>query len=157
MSTIHYALVKNGIVQTATDQDSSKVGDLPTHLGGVWIVSPAWVGTGDAYDGNVFTRPEPSGPPADPCEWLIDVGPFFDRFGAAKMAVLTSTHPIAKAVVLDAQVRKWIDLEREDVAEGIDALITIPIAGVDEALKTSILTTPVEAEENRALRKVYFQ
>ena len=29
--------------------------------------------------------------PAQPWEWLIDIGPFFDRFGAAKMAVLTSS------------------------------------------------------------------
>ena len=28
--------------------------------------------------------------PAQPWEWLIDIGTFFDRFGAAKMAVLTS-------------------------------------------------------------------
>jgi len=92
----------------------------------------------------------------DPAEWLIDVGPFFDRFGAAKMAVLTSANATVQALVKDLQIRKWIDLQRADVAAGIDALIALGVAGVDGALKTAVLTTPVTAGENEALRKVYF-
>lgn len=89
-------------------------------------------------------------------EWLIDVGPFFDRFGAAKMAVLTSANAVVRALITDITVRKWIDLQRADVAQGIDAIIAAGVAGVDESLKTAILTTPVTDEENLALRRVYF-
>ena len=91
-----------------------------------------------------------------PTEWLIDIGPFFDRFGAAKMPLLMSTNTTVQALVKDLQVRKWIDLKRADVASGIDALIALGVPGMTAELKASILTTPVSAEENFALRKVYF-
>lgn len=87
--------------------------------------------------------------------WLIDIGPFFDRFGAAKMAVLTSTDPGVKAILADTQVRKWIDLQRPDVAQSV-AYIGSVVAAVTPALQTAILTTPVTPEENLALRKLYF-
>ena len=92
----------------------------------------------------------------DPCEWLIDIGPFFDRFGAAKMNILASANATVQALVRDLQIRKWVDLQRADVTAGIDALIALGVAGVDGALKTAVLTTPVAAAENEALRKVYF-
>ena len=41
---------------------------------------------------------QPAPPVADPAEWFIDLGPFYDRFGAAKMAVLTSTDAGVKAI-----------------------------------------------------------
>ena len=94
-------------------------------------------------------------PAANPTEWLIDVGQFFDRFGAAKMAVLTSTDPGVKAILADTQVRKWIDLQRADVAQSVAYIGTV-VAAVTPALQTAILTTPVSPEENLALRKQFF-
>ena len=94
--------------------------------------------------------------PPSPTQWLIDVGPFFDRFGAAKMPLLMSTNATVQALVKDLQVRKWIDLQRPDVGQGIDALIALGVPGVTAELKTAILTTPVTADENFALNKVYF-
>lgn len=92
---------------------------------------------------------------ADPCEWLIDVGPFFDRFGAAKMAVLTSADAGVKAILQDIQVRKWIDLKRADVATSL-AYVGSKVPSVDATLQSAILTTPVAAADNLALRKLYF-
>lgn len=91
----------------------------------------------------------------NPVEWLIDIGPFFDRFGAAKMAVLTSADAGVKAILADTQVRKWIDLQRADVAQSVAYIGTV-VAAVTPALQTAILTTPVGPEENLALRKLYF-
>lgn len=91
-----------------------------------------------------------------PTDWLIDVGPFFDRFGPAKMPLLMSANATVQALVKDLQVRKWIDLQRPDVAAGIDALIALVVPGMTAELKAAILTTPVTAEENFALRRVYF-
>ena len=91
----------------------------------------------------------------DPCEWLIDIGPFFDRFGAAKLAVLTSADATVKAILQDIQVRKWIDLKRADVASSL-AYVGSKVPSVDATLQAAILTTPVAAADNLALRKLYF-
>lgn len=91
-----------------------------------------------------------------PTAWLIDTGPFFDRFGSAKMAVLTSTNATVKAIVQDVMVRKWVDLQRPDVAAGLAALKALGVSGVTDELIEAILTTPVAPAENEALRKVYF-
>lgn len=112
--------------------------------------------TGEAWVLREYVAPPPQPePPADPTAWLIDIGPFFDRFGAAKMAVLTSTDAGIKAILADTQVRKWIDLQRTDVAQSV-AYIGSVVAAVTPALQTAILTAPVTHEENLALRKLYF-
>lgn len=92
---------------------------------------------------------------ADPCEWLIDIGPFFDRFGAAKLAVLTCTDATVRAILADIQVRKWIDLKRADVATSL-AYVGSKVPAVDAALQSAILNTPVTAADNLALRKLFF-
>lgn len=91
----------------------------------------------------------------DPCEWLIDKGPFFDRFGAAKMTVLTSNDAVIKAILLDIGARHWIDLKRPDVATSL-AYVGSVVPAVDATLQAAILTTPVAAADNLALRKLYF-
>ena len=93
--------------------------------------------------------------PVNPTAWLIDVGPFFDRFGAAKMAVLTSPDAGVKAILADTQVRRWVDLHRADVVQSVAYIGTV-VAAVTPALQSAILTTPVAPEENIALRKQYF-
>lgn len=124
-------------------------------VGGNWVdVTGSNVGVGHIdLGGGVY------GPPAvdDPTQWLIDVGPFMDRFGLAKLAVLSSTNTTVKALITDLMSRKWIDLQRPDLAAGIDLIIAAGVAGVDGALKTSILTTPVQPIENLALRRLYFR
>ena len=97
----------------------------------------------------------PAPPEVDPTTWFIDIGPFYDRFGAAKMAVLTSTDAGVKAIMADIQIRKWIDLQRADVISSL-AYVGSVVPSVTGALQTAILTTPVSAEENLALRKSYF-
>jgi len=91
----------------------------------------------------------------DPCQWLIDIGPFYDRFGAAKMAVLTSTDAGVKAIMSDVSIRKWIDLKRADVASSL-AYIGSKVPAVDATMQAAILNTAVAPEENLALRKLYF-
>lgn len=48
--------------------------------------------------------------PVDPARWKIYVGAFFDRFGAAKIAILSDPDPMVQAVIKDATVRTHIDL-----------------------------------------------
>ena len=117
------------------------------------VLAGATVSPGDTYADGAGFSPAPA---ADPAAWLIDVGPFFDRFGMAKMALLMSSNATVKALVADLQVRKWVDLRRPDVAAGLDALIQIGVPGVNAALKAAILETPVTPDENLALRVQFF-
>ena len=95
-------------------------------------------------------------PPDNPVwAWYIDIGPFFDRFGAAKMSVLTSSDVGVKAILADTQVRKWIDLKRPDVTQSI-AYIASVVPSLTAELQDSILNTAVSSEENLALRRVFF-
>ena len=144
-----YAILSDNIVSNVIEADA----DFAAAVGAVLCPTGR---IGDLYAGGVFVTPEPPPPTPSPTDWLIDVGPFFDRFAGAKMALLTSANATVQALVKDLQVRKWIDLQRADVASGIDALIALGVPGMTAELKTAILTTLPTAEENFALRKVYF-
>ena len=146
-----YAQFNNANVVVAISSLHSTV-DAPNMIA---IASPSAAKLGDVYSGGIFTTPAPPTPPADPCQWLIDIGPFFDRFGATKMAVLTSTDAGVKAILQDIQVRKWIDLQRADVISSL-AYVGSVVPSVTGPLQTSILTTPVAPAENLALRRLYF-
>ena len=87
--------------------------------------------------------------------WYIDIGPFFDRFKTQKLAVLSSTDVTVQAILRDVQVRKWVDLQRPDVAQSL-AYIGSKVTGLTAAMQTEILTTPVTDDENMALLKTYF-
>ena len=91
----------------------------------------------------------------NPTEWLIDIGPFFDRFGAAKMAVLTSPDAGVKAILTDTQVRKWLDLKLPELVQSV-TYVGAKVPAVTTELQDTILNTPVAPEENLALRKLYF-
>ena len=93
--------------------------------------------------------------PAPAWEWFIDIGPFFDRFGTAKMAVLTSSDVGVQAIIKDTQVRKWLDLKLPEIASAV-AYIGTKVPALTAELQQSILNTPVEEKENLALRKLYF-
>lgn len=69
--------------------------------------------------GNYREVPEPPAPPPEPEKRHITVGAFFDRFGAEKWSVLASTDPMVQAMVRDASARKFIDLDRPDLLQGL--------------------------------------
>lgn len=73
----------------------------------------------------------------------ISVGAFFDRFGAAKYAILADTAPAVQALIKDASVRQFIDLDRVDLPAGLQMLVD---AGhtIDPA---AILSAPIESWE----------
>jgi hypothetical protein len=161
---MEYALVKNALVENVIVADEAFVAQIAADWDHIErIDTPAeqalGVGIGWGWTGTEFTAPPapPAPEPAPPPIWLwfIDLGPFYDRFGAAKMAVLTSTDAGVKAIIADLNIRKWVDLQRADVATAL-AYVGSVVPAVTPALQTQILTTPVANEENLALRKVYF-
>lgn len=144
-----WAIIENGVVINVTQGEQ---------LDQAWIECGDEVGIGWTYDGTFHAPPAPPAPPppSPPVyEWFIDLGPFYDRFGAAKMAVLTSPDAGIKAILADVNIRKWVDLQRADVAQAL-AYIGSVIPAVDATLQASILTAPVAEHENLALRRLYF-
>jgi len=120
----------------------------PNWTGYQWVMLP-------------YTKPpegvevEPSPESSQPWEWLIDIGPFFDRFGTAKMAVLTSADVGVQAILKDVQIRKWLDLKLPELEQSLTYVGT-KVPAVTAELQDTILNTPVAEAENLALRKLYF-
>lgn len=153
-----YALIKNGIVENCIIADAEFAAQIALEWDDVVAMATVETcGIGWTYANGVFTAPTPIVPPvpADPAEWLIDLGPFYDRFSTAKMAVLTSDDTGVKAILADLNIRKWVDLKRQDVADSL-VYVGTKVTAVTAELQNSILTTPVTIDENRALRKLYF-
>ena len=146
---MYYAQITNGIV-TAVSELAGEIN--AANMVQIDGLDPSLLGK--AYAAGEFVDVAPP-VVVDPCEWLIDIGPFFDRFGAAKLAVLTSADATVKAILQDIQVRKWIDLKRADVASSL-AYVGTKVPAVDAALQAAILNTPVDPVDNLALRKLYF-
>jgi hypothetical protein len=145
---MRYVTILNGIVDNVIIAD-----EMPPRG-----VQSDTANMGDLYDGENFT-PVPIPVPPEPVppvyEWYIDIGPFFDRFGAQKLPVLMSTDPTLQAILRDVQVRKWVDLKRADVADAL-MYIETKVPAVTPALRSLILNTPVADSENLAVRTLFF-
>ena len=100
-------------------------------------------------------QPQPEPTPTQVWEWYIDIGPFFDRFGAAKMAVLTSANVGVQAILKDTQVRKWLDLRLPEIEQSVQ-YIASKVPELTTELQDQIVNTKPAEHENLALRKLYF-
>jgi len=67
-----------------------------------------------------YVEPQPLQPAPQPRR--ITVGAFFDRFGPLKWAILADPAPEVQAVVKDASVRDFIDLDNPDLPAGLAIL-----------------------------------
>lgn len=93
-------------------------------------------------NGNYREVPETETPaPAEPRH--IAVGSFFDRFGAEKYNILASTDPVVQALVKDISVRKFIDLDRPDLLQGLQLVQSRDFAIDPQA----IVSAPVQPSE----------
>ena len=73
----------------------------------------------------------------------ISVGAFFDRFGPLKWAILRDQDDSCKAVVQDASVRKYIDLDNVDLPAGL-AILQAAGHAIDPV---AILDAPIQPYE----------
>lgn len=158
---MEYALIKSGTVQNVIVADEAFITQIVLEWDHIErIDTPAeqalGVGMGWGWDGSNFVAPSaPPTPEPKPYATLIDIGPFYDRFGATKMAVLTSADPGIRAILADLNIRKWIDLARPDVAQALQYVGSV-VTQVTPELQATILNTVIAPEENLALRKLYF-
>ena len=101
-----------------------------------------WPGMEFSLFNHIDTTPTESEPQI---EWKVFVGAFFDRFGDYKLGILSSQDPVIKAFILDASIRKYIDLiSREE--ELRNALTYIVAQGFSIDVE-GILTTEPTGEE----------
>lgn len=106
---INELAVAVSVTETSTEINAPHmipIGSLDTSILGCTLVDGQWV------------PPQP-----EPTPRHISVGAFFDRFGALKWAILADIAPSVKAVVQDASVRKYIDLDRADLPAGLQVII----------------------------------
>lgn len=73
----------------------------------------------------------------------ISVGAFFDRFGAEKWQILADNTTQCKAVIQDASVRKYIDLDNAELPAGL-AILQAAGHSIDPA---AILDAPIQPHE----------
>lgn len=153
---MRHAIVKNSKVINVLDIPNQEVLDSLVAELQVEITPSDTCSIGNDYIGGIFVDNTPVPVVPDPTwKWYLDVGPFFDRFGAIKMAILTSSNSGVKALLQDIQIRKWIDLKNPEVASGL-AYIGSIIPALDATMQDTILNTVPTLEENLALRKLYF-
>jgi hypothetical protein len=161
---MEYALINNGVVENVIVADTEFIESISSDHDHIEPLDTAQeqvlgVGIGWGWDGEQFVAPAapppPPLPPPPAWQWYIDKGPFFDRFGAAKMAVLTSNDSTIKALLADINNRHWIDLQRADVAQAVGYIGSV-VPAVNAALQADILTSPVTETENLALRRLFF-
>lgn len=127
---MYYAQLANGTVVAETETHSA----LPESLDLILRESNIPSVLGCSYDGEAFHAPEPV-----PVPRHISVGAFYDRFGAAKWGILADVSPGVVAVIRDASVRSYIDLDNPQLPGGLQI---IEAAGhtID---KSAILSAPV--------------
>lgn len=86
---------------------------------------------------------------------FIDKGPFFDRFGDAKLPVLMSNDATIKAILMDIANRQWINLALPEVTAVVNHIATV-VPELTQEIKDAVLDQFVKPEENLALRKLFF-
>ena len=105
----------------------------PEHLGTDWRLEEVIAAVSNPDE------PAPAAP-IDPAQWRIWVGSFFDRFGAAKIGILSDPDPLVQAVVKDASVRRYIDLiERRDELAQVIGLLNVKGHAVDAVAVLDVL------------------
>lgn len=97
----------------------------------------------ETIGGLVITRWPDAVPTDHPQQRNISVGAFFDRFGQLKLAILRDQDESCKAVVQDASVRKYIDLDNAELPAGL-AILQAAGHAIDPV---AILDAPIQPHE----------
>lgn len=144
MTMFYYAHLRSGIVMAVTQHPQAIESSDVVPLSGLESEL-----IGKEYRDGQFVDPPTPDPitwhDAGPEYWWIEVGNFYDRFGAAKIPVLASPDPTVQALVRDTQVRKYIDLMRSDVQQFVEFLGTV-IPEVTPEVREAVLGPTTDEE-----------
>lgn len=140
-----HALINDGVVvniivadeeyaATLTGYDHVVLLDTPEEQ---MVAGPGWL-----YDEQTGVFSEPAPVPATTARH-ISVGAFYDRFGEAKYAILADTNPLVQALIKDASVRRFIDLDNPELPAGLQMLVNAGHQIDPEA----IISAPIQPHE----------
>ncbi len=115
-----YALIKNNVVENVIEADADFAQSIAHEWGSVQPVTLGQCGIGWTFDGEFTPPPAPT---PEPVKRHISVGQFFDSFGDQKYPILSSTDAMVKALILDCQVRSYIDLDNTRLPGGLAMLV----------------------------------
>lgn len=109
----------------------------------------AWSNLGfDEYDYVLVTDPgtTPVSDPIIPSEWRINVGHFFDRFGAYKIPILSHTNSTVQAIIKDCSVRMYVDLyqKKAEIGSAVDAIASITGYPISKSAIIDVKPSPEE-------------
>lgn len=143
---MQYALIKNTLVQNVIEADQVFADSIAPEWDAVVSIegmTPA-PGIGWSYEAGAFTAPVmPPAPEPVPLPRHITVGAFFDRFGDQKWPILADTNPSVQALIKDASVRAYINLDDPQVRTGLEMVVAAGHAiDVD-----AIITAPIQPNE----------
>lgn len=132
-----WALIEAGRVANVVEQENCP------QIPGEWVEA-GLSGPGWGYSEGVFLSPSPA-----PARRLISKGALFDRFGAVKPAILASSDPSVQAVIKDASVRDYIDLDNPELSFGLDVILQAGFAIDKQAILGGVIL-PIELPEAKA-------
>ena len=151
----YYAQIDDGGIVTSVTQMAEAI-DAPNLIAIQELDSGLMGQRYSVQTGEFEPVPVPPAEP-DPRLWWLDVGPFYDRFGADAIAIAASDNGACKAVQTLTGVRKYVDLKDPRIGQMIDMLIATaqpaaqpwaPGSGpMTLEKKAAILTTPTTEYE----------
>lgn len=124
-------------VTTAPPLGSSTVID-PSVARPAWAVDPPGANNGLSWS-----------QPLSPEYFWIDVGPFFDRFGAKALTITSSTNTTVQGLITLILPRKYVDLKRADLPQMLGVLQQLGLVTSSEV--TTVLN-PVTTELERHIK-----
>lgn len=150
--TQKYAVIDKGVVVNIIIAQPGSAA-LPSGAVNIESVSPS-PSIGWTYNGGVFTAPVVptlswSDPALDSRYFWIDVGPFFDRFGAKALSITGSADVQVQGLVTLLLPRKYVDLKRADLPSMLDLLVSKGL--ITAAEKTAVLN-PITTEYERHIK-----
>lgn len=141
---MRYALIDGGVILDVIVADEAFAASIASEWDDVRSLEGVEAGIGWAVDGDGFAPPEQPPKPEQPAAPRhISVGAFFDRFGPLKWAILADGNPQVQAVVKDASVRDYIDLDNTDLPAGL-ALLQAAGHAIDPEV---VVEAPIRPEE----------
>lgn len=143
---MQYALIKNNLVENIAEGDQAWADLVAADYQAVVNTTdmqqqPA---IGWSYEnGQLIAPPAPPISEPTPEPRRITVGAFFDRFGTQKWSILADANPSVQALIKDASVRSYINLDDPQVEAGLNMVVS---AGHDIDVK-AVITAPVQFNE----------
>lgn len=146
---MRYAIINGGTVVNIVIADKEFIdstSSLYHHVEPLDILPEQDVSIGDSWSVSTGFTPQENfnQPPSLPTRRQLSIGAFFDRFGQHKYPILADTNPMVQALIKDASVRTFINLDDPNLIIGLNMIVD---AGYDINVG-SIINEPITQQES---------